>query len=93
MARYLIESPHTMSECLKALDETLAMGDAKLAQWDWGCMSGDHRGWVVVEAENEATARNMVPSIVRKKAKIVKVDKFTRGDIEGIHIKMAAGKK
>jgi hypothetical protein len=93
MARYLIESPHTEAECLDALDQILAQGDASLAKWDWGCMVDDHRGWAIVEADSEAAARKTLPNILRKKARIVEVDKFTRKDLEGIHKRMAAGKK
>lgn len=93
MARYLIESPHTEAECLDALDQILAQGDASLAKWDWGCMVDDHRGWAIVEADSEATARKTLPNILRKKARIVEVDKFTRKDLEGIHKRMAAAKK
>jgi len=51
MAKYLIESPHTEEECLQALDETLEKGTDLLAKFDWGCMSGEHTGWAVVDAE------------------------------------------
>jgi len=82
---YLIESPHTKEECLQALDEVLARGPQLLAQFDWGCMAGDHTGWATVEAGSESDARNMVPALVRSKARIVKVDKFTPGQIESFH--------
>ena len=82
---YLIESPHTKEECLKALDETLARGPQNLAQFDWGCMAGQHVGWATVNAGSESEARNMVAPIVRDKARIVAVDKFTPSQIESFH--------
>lgn len=85
MAKYMIESPHTPEECSKALEETLAKGSDFLAKFDWGCMSGVHTGWAVVEAANESAARNMVPSFVRSKARVVKVDKFTPQQIKSFH--------
>jgi hypothetical protein len=56
-------------------------------------MVDDHRGWTIVKADSEATARKTLPNILRKKARIVEVDKFTRKDLEGIHKRMAAAKK
>ena len=82
---YLIESPHTKEECLQALDETLARGPQHLAQFDWGCMAGQHVGWATVQAGSESEARNMVPSIVRDKARIVAVNKFTPSEIQSFH--------
>ena len=82
---YLIESPHTKEECLQALDETLARGPQNLAQFDWGCMAGQHVGWATVNAGSESEARNMVPSVVRDKARIVAVNKFTPDQIESFH--------
>jgi len=82
---YLIESPHTKEECLQALDETLARGPQNLAQFDWGCMAGQHVGWATVQAGSESEARNMVPSIVRDKARIVAVNKFTPSEIQSFH--------
>jgi hypothetical protein len=65
MARYLIESPHTSEECLRALDEILARDPGMLAKYDFGCMSGDHTGYVIVEAGSESEARENVPSFLR----------------------------
>ena len=87
MAKYMIESPHTEEECTQALDETLVKGTDLLAKFDWGCMSGEHTGWAVVDAANEAEARNMVPTFLRSKARVVKVDKFTPQQIKSFHQK------
>jgi hypothetical protein len=82
---YHIESPHTKEECLQALDETLAGGPQLLVQYDWGCMAGEHVGWATVEADSEPEARNMVPALVRNKARITPVSKFTPAQIESFH--------
>ena len=87
MARYLIESPHTPAECLKALDAMLEKGAATLAKYDWGCMEGVHTGWTTVEAANESAARDTLPSSLRSKARIVKLNKFTPKEIESFHKK------
>ncbi|MBI5810418.1 MAG: hypothetical protein HZB21_04425, partial [Deltaproteobacteria bacterium] len=58
MSRYLIESPHTKEECLRALDETLAKGAQILNKFDWGCVAGDHTGYALIECENDSKVRS-----------------------------------
>jgi hypothetical protein len=82
---YFIESPHSKEECLQALDDVLARGPEFLARFDWGCMSGDHTGWAVVEAGSEAAARSIVPVLVRGKARVTEVSKFTPDQIRSFH--------
>lgn len=85
MARYLVESPHTKEECLRALDEIMAEGPSILNKFDWGCTAGDHTGYAIIEAENESTVKSMVPDFLRNKAKIVQVGKFTPEQIRSFH--------
>lgn len=82
---YLIEVSHTPEECLKALEEVSAKSSDLLAQFDWGCMVGDHRGWAAVKAESETAARDLLPVSQRDKAKIVKVTKFTPEQLKAAH--------
>ena len=74
MQRYLIETPHTDEECDQLIKQVYAMG--YLYNFDWGCMVGVHSGWAIIEAESEADAYLAVPSLVRKKAKVVRLNKF-----------------
>lgn len=76
MKRYLIETPHTAKDCQFLVDQVYAMG--YLHNFDWGCPDGVHTGWAIIEAEDEAQARMAVPSMVRSKARIVRLTKFTR---------------
>jgi hypothetical protein len=85
MARFLVESPHTAAQCLQALDDVSAQGPDTLAKYDWGCAVGDHRGWAIMEGSSESEVRKMIPSSVRDKAKIVKVNKFTAKEIASFH--------
>ena len=87
MAQFLIESSHTKEECLKALDETLAKGPEVLDRFEYGCMSGDHRGWATVEASTETQAREYVPGFLRSKARVVPVGRFTPEQIRSYHQK------
>jgi hypothetical protein len=75
MQRFLIETPHTASDCQMLVDQVYAMG--YLYHFDWGCKAGVHSGWAIIEAENEADARLAVPPMVRNKARIVLLNKFT----------------
>jgi hypothetical protein len=81
---YLIEARHSPDECVQAMDEALARGPRFLAQFDWGCVAGEHTGWATVEADNESAARDMVPAVVRNKARIVRVDKVTPDHINAM---------
>ena len=83
--KYLIESPHTNEECLAALDETLARGQDNLAAWSWSCKTGEHCGYALLEAANEAEARSLVPRIVRARARIHAVTPITAKEIERFH--------
>jgi hypothetical protein len=77
MERYLIETPHTEQDCRLLIDQIYAMG--YLYHFDWGCKAGVHSGWAIIEAENEADARLTVPPMVRNKAKVIQLTKFSRG--------------
>jgi hypothetical protein len=85
MAKYLIESPHTKEECLQVLDDTLALGSGVLAQYQFGCMDGDHTSWAIVEAGSKEEALRMVPALVRSKARIVALNTFTPEQIRSFH--------
>jgi len=87
MAQYLIESPHTKEECLRALDEILDEGADVLDRFEFGCAAGDHRGWATINAKNEQAAREMVPGFLRSKARVVPVGKVTPEQIRSYHQK------
>jgi hypothetical protein len=89
MERYFIASPHTREECLRALDETLAKGAGVLADYEWGCMAGDHTGYAIVEARSEAEVKATIPAFLGGKARVVKLNKFTPEQIREFHKKSA----
>ena len=63
----------------------LRAGSHYLTNADWGCMEGEHTAWLVVEADDDAQARHMVPPIIRNNALLVKLNKFTPDQIRGAH--------
>ncbi len=74
MDRFLIESTHDREDCKKVVKSVYAQG--YLHNCDWGCTSGVHTAWVVIEAENESQALWVVPPMLRAKAKATKLVKF-----------------
>lgn len=85
MVGYFIESLHTSSECLEALREVLQQGSEVLAQFYWGCAGGDHTGYAVVEAASQYAAEQIVPGTLRRKARVVEVEKFSPEQIKAVH--------
>lgn len=83
MARFLIEVPHEPepTACIRAVEVFLQTGSHFLSNADWGCLDGEHKAWVILEAENKEEAQFVLPPAFRPQAKIVKVDKFTMDDV------------
>jgi hypothetical protein len=84
MARFLIEVPHdgTMAACTRAVEAFLRAGSHFVTHADWGCQDGDHRAWVVLEADSRDEARNVIPPIFQAQAKVVQLNTFTLKDLE-----------
>jgi hypothetical protein len=86
MARFLIEVPHEAKEqeCALAVKILLDSGSQYLTHADFGCLDGEHKAWVIIEADSKEEARFVVPSVFRPRAKIVQLNKFSLGQIEEI---------
>lgn len=74
MYKYIIESPHTLENCQKAINDLHAAG--YLHHFEWGCKDDDHTAWAIVEAETSEDARQMIPWYLRDKARVVRLVKF-----------------
>lgn len=83
MNKYLVESPHKPEDCLHVLDVVTALGH--VTHYDWGCESGIHTGWVIVDADSEEEALMSVPSIIRREARAIRLNKFTPEMIKQFH--------
>ena len=88
MSKYLLEMPHTMEQCMEALDETAA-NPILLDQIWWGCMAGNHTAWAMVEAGSQTEALNMVPAVVRPQAVVTEIQQFSEQQIRDMHKKAA----
>lgn len=89
MSRFLIESPHTKEECLRALDEVIATGKGSIDEYEYGCMDGEHAGYLIVEAGNKQEALRKVPDFLKSKARVVQLNKFTEEQVREFHRKSA----
>jgi len=83
MERFLVESPHTKDDCARVVKQVEAMG--YLTHFEWGCKSGNHTGFAIIEADDEAQARMVVPSMARSAARVVKLNKFTPEMLKSAH--------
>jgi hypothetical protein len=86
MARFLIEVPHEAEkvECARAVQILLRTGSHFLTHAEWGCLDGEHKGWMILELQNKEEARSILPPAYRSQAKIVELNKFTMEEIEEI---------
>jgi hypothetical protein len=74
MAVFLVVVPHEPEECLGAIHDTISMGPGFEAAYEWGCLVGNHTGYVRVQAGGTKEAINdYVPDSLRKKATALRV--------------------
>ena len=85
MARYLLECPHTQEDCIEALDSVVALSHSLMDRFDWGCNDEVHVGWVIIEAQDANTARMMLPTNLRGKAKAIHLAKFSPEQVKSFH--------
>lgn len=74
MQKFIIISPHTHEECTMVVKQTLAIG--YLTHFYWGCKSGDHTGYAIIDAENETEALLSIPTVIRNKGKAIGLVQF-----------------
>lgn len=67
MARFLIEVRHEADQaaCARAVDLVLKTGSHFLTHADWGCMDGEHKGWIIAEVNSKEEARSILPPALR----------------------------
>jgi hypothetical protein len=85
MAKYVIHASHEPEECVKLLDSYLQAGAHYLTHAEWGCEAGVHEEWMIVEAEDDASASLMVPPILRGQARVVRLNQFSPDQIRAMH--------
>ncbi len=88
MARYIIEASHeglTHRECVRLLKAFAQGGAHWLAKTEFGCEEGVHKSWIIVEADNDADARLLAPPVIRNRALVVKLKRYTAEEISAMH--------
>jgi len=90
--KYFVQIPHTQDQCMKMLGELKQKGDPFLSKFYFGCMSGNHTGYAILDGQSVDAVRETLPKEVQTTAKIDKVDKFTAAQIEKMHMEHAAKK-
>ena len=86
MPKFLIEVPHEeeLLACAQVVESFLNYGSHFATKADWGCTDGVHKAWITIETESKEDARNILPPAYRSQATIVKLNKFTMEEIDGI---------
>lgn len=86
MARFLIETRHESGHegCVRALDAITKFGSHLATHAEFGCEVGEHVGWIIVEVDDEETAHQMIPPQFRSGARVVRLRKWTREEIEAM---------
>ena len=86
MNRYMIEIPHDPSAeaCVKVVDTFHDTGAHYLTHADFGCASGVHKAWLIIEADSAEQARLVAPPYYRTEAKVIQVKHYTHLTTEEI---------
>jgi hypothetical protein len=85
MPKYQIVTPHDDAQCVQALDEMLAHDPDFQSQVVFGCHFGDHTGYALIEASDEAEARSKLPRSLVGRARVVGVEHFSPEEIKSDH--------
>jgi hypothetical protein len=82
--KFLIEVPHEADtlECTRVVHVFLSTGSHFLTNAEWGCKSGVHSAWMLVDMDDKAQALAIVPPAFRAHARIVGLTRFTLTEIE-----------
>jgi len=84
MPKFFIEIPHEKEEiaCLRAIKVLQETGSHFLTHADYGCKDGEHKAWIIVEANNKQEAENIIPRAYKMKSKVVQLNTFSAEEVE-----------
>ena len=91
MARFLIEVPHEPEDCALAVKIFMESGSHFTTHADYGCEDGEHKAWMIVELDDKAAARAVLPPAYRAQAKIVKLAIYSFKDAHKAREDMSEG--
>ena len=81
--KYFLELPHEEKDCAEAIKLVHIRG--YIEAFDWGCADGEHTAVMILEAANEEEVINILPPLLRPKARVVKLNKYSPEDVEALH--------
>jgi hypothetical protein len=85
MAHYLVIASHDPEECLDAIEQTLNQGPGFEEAYKWGCLVGDHTGYVFVRASGTDEAlSDYVPHFLRDRAVARRVFRISGRELLGM---------
>ncbi len=86
MARFLIEVPPDPEarSCALAVQVLLQTGSHYLTNVEYGCFDGEHKGWLIVDADSRDEARHILPPVYRPQARIIRLNRFSMEEIDEI---------
>jgi|WetSurMetagenome_2_1015567.scaffolds.fasta_scaffold234880_2 hypothetical protein len=84
MPKFFIEVPHgpDARSCITAIRVFLETGSHFLTNAEWGCKDGVHKAWFIIDVDNKEEARDIVPFVFRREAKITELTRFSMDDIK-----------
>ncbi len=81
-ARFLVVVPHDPDACLDAIDETISQGPGFQEAYEWGCLVGNHTGYIFVRAGGaEEAIEDYVPVFLRAHAKAYRLTQIKARDL------------
>ncbi|MHB0999784.1 MAG: hypothetical protein ACYC27_11125 [Armatimonadota bacterium] len=82
MAKFMIELPHSRDDCADMLMNIAERSPEFMGGANWGCISGNHTGWGIVEADNIAQVRDLLPDDLRDTASITEINQYTADEVK-----------
>ena len=81
-ARFLVVAPHEPEDCLSAIEATLGLGPGFQEAYEWGCLVGNHTGYVFVRADGPREAiDDYVPTFLRDRATAYRLTQIRARDL------------
>jgi hypothetical protein len=81
-ARFLVVVSHDPDGCLDAIDETISQGPGFQEAYEWGCLVGNHTGYIFVRANGaEEAIDDYVPAYLRAHAKAYRLSQIRARDL------------
>ena len=82
MSRFLIQIPYPPDEQLDTMERMMRHSTDLFCMTYWGDMEGEPSAWLVLLANSQEEARDMLPEALRPQARIAQVQLLTPQDVE-----------